>query len=102
MSDTQIRSESQPGQATTEHVQHRHPLIIAAAAYAVIAGVVALIMGFFGRYHPIATILGITALMIGLWAQMVSATRIERIFIVFGIVTAFVGMGLGIAHGGFG
>jgi ABC-type lipoprotein release transport system permease subunit len=31
-----------------------------------------------------------------------SATREERIFLVAGIVAGFVGMGLGIAHGGFG
>jgi hypothetical protein len=33
---------------------------------------------------------------------MVSATREQRVFIMAGIIAAFVGMGLSIAHGGFG
>jgi hypothetical protein len=42
------------------------------------------------------------AFVIGLYAQMVSNTREQRVFIVAGIIAAFVGLGLGIAHGGFG
>ncbi len=51
--------------------------------------------------HLIATILGVTGFGVGILAQMMSATREERIFIVFGVVASFVGMGLGVAHGGF-
>ncbi|MHB1431718.1 MAG: hypothetical protein ACYCVZ_06350 [Streptosporangiaceae bacterium] len=73
----------------------------AATAFTVVAGIVALVTGLIGSYHMIATPLGITGLCVGLWAQMMSATREERIFIVLGVVASFVGMGLGLAHGGF-
>ncbi|MHB1594525.1 MAG: hypothetical protein ACYCO9_21100 [Streptosporangiaceae bacterium] len=57
--------------------------------------------GLIDSSHMVATILGMTGLVVGLWAQMMSATREERIFIVLGVVGSFVGMGLGLAHGGF-
>jgi hypothetical protein len=50
----------------------------------------------------VATVVGVLAFAIGMVAQLVSATREERILIVTGLVAAFVGMGLGFAHGGFG
>ena len=34
-------------------------------------------------------------------AQMISATREERVLIVTGIIAGFVGLALGLAHGGF-
>jgi len=39
--------------------------------------------------------------VVGLYAQMISATREQRILIMTGVVGAFVGMVLGIAHGGY-
>jgi hypothetical protein len=79
----------------------RHPLLNAAAAYTVVAGIASLIVGMLSRDHLAGTILGVTGMVIGLLAQMMSATRAERMVIVFGIVVSFVGMGLGFAHGGF-
>lgn len=81
--------------------QGGHPLIIAAAAYTLVAGVVSMVLGLLNLAHVLVTILGVTAFVIGLVAQMLSATRYERMVIVTGIVAAFVGMGLGFAHGGF-
>jgi hypothetical protein len=80
----------------------RHPLLNAATAVTFVAGVVAFALSLIVRQHLAATIVGMAAFGIGLVAQLVSATRAERIFIVSGLVAAFVGMGLGIAHGGFG
>ena len=48
----------------------------------------------------VATWAGLAALVIGLYAQLVSATREERMLIVTGLVAAFVGVALGLAHGG--
>ena len=76
-------------------------MIIAAGAYTLIAGVVSMVIGLLSLAHVVGTILGVTAFVIGLLAQMLSAHRYERMVIVTGIVAAFVGMGLGIAHGGF-
>ena len=78
-----------------------HPLIIAAAGYTLVAGVVSTVIGLLSVAHVLGTILGVTAFVIGLVAQMLSATRYERMVIVTGIVGAFVGMGIGFAHGGF-
>jgi len=79
----------------------RHPLLNASAAYTVIAGLVSFVLGMLSIQHVAGSILGVTGLIVGLLAQMMSATRAERIVIVFGIVASFVGMGLGLAHGGF-
>jgi hypothetical protein len=79
----------------------RHPVVNAAAAYTVLAGLASLLLGMYDLQHIAGTILGVTGLVIGLLAQMMSATRAERMVIVVGIVASFVGMGLGFAHGGF-
>lgn len=78
-----------------------HALINAAAAYTVVAGVVSLILGMLSIQHIAGTILGVTGMIIGLLAQMLSATRTERMVIVFGITASFVGLALGFGHGGF-
>jgi len=44
---------------------------------------------------------GLAALLIGLFTQMVSETREERIVIVTGIIAGFIGLALGLAFGGF-
>ena len=46
-------------------------------------------------------VLGLVALFVGMYVQLISATREERIIIMTGVVAAFVGAGLGFAHGGF-
>jgi hypothetical protein len=76
-------------------------MIIAAAAYTIVAGLASFVLGMLSLGAIIGTILGVTGFLVGLLAQMLSATRAERMFIVFGIVASFVGMGLGFAHGGF-
>ena len=78
-----------------------HPLIAAGAAYSVLAGLVAVTIGMINTAHVVGSVLGSTGFVVGLVAQMMSITRAERVVIVFGIVASFVGMGLGIAHGGF-
>jgi hypothetical protein len=80
----------------------RHPLLNAAAGLIFVAGIAAFALGLIVRDHLAATVVGVLAFAIGMVAQLVSATREERIFIVAGLVAAFVGMGLGFAHGGFG
>jgi hypothetical protein len=101
MSQTQVRSRSRARQFTLNSDGKRHPLLNAATAYTLVAGLVALVTGFVDGQHVVATILGVTGMGVGLGAQMVSATREERMLIVVGVVASFVGMGLGFAHGGF-
>jgi hypothetical protein len=47
------------------------------------------------------TATGLVAMLVGLYAQMISATREERVLIVTGIIAGFVGFAIGLAHGGF-
>jgi len=79
----------------------RHPLLNVVTALIFFVGIASFALGLIVRDHLSATILGMAAFGVGLVAQLMSATREERIFIVTGIVFGFVGMGLGIAHGGF-
>jgi hypothetical protein len=79
----------------------RHPLENALTAFTFVIGIAAFAIGFIVRAHVAGTVLGIVGFAVGLYAQMVSATREQRVFIMAGIIAAFVGMGLSIAHGGF-
>jgi len=97
---TQTRSRAP--RLTLNSDGRRHPLLNAATAFTFVAGVAAFPLGLIIRQHLAATVIGMAAFGIGLVTQLYSATRAERIFIVAGLVSAFVGMGLGIAHGGFG
>ena len=102
MSEAQARTQSLARRLTLNSDGQRHPLINAAAVYTVLAGIASLTIGMLSIAHVAGTILGVTGMVVGLVAQMMSVTRAERIVIVFGIVVSFVGMGLGFAHGGFG
>ena len=79
----------------------RHPLQNGLAVFTLVAGIVALPAGFIVSQHVLASWAGAASLAVGLYAQMISATRGERMIIVTGLVAAFVGLSLGIAHGGF-
>jgi hypothetical protein len=88
-------------QLTLNSDGHRHPLLNAVAFFTLACGVSAFVLGLYHSQHLIPSILGIIAFGVGLVAQMLSATREQRVLIVAGLVAGFVGMGLGIAHGGF-
>jgi hypothetical protein len=76
-------------------------MLSAGAAYTVLAGLTSVVLGLLDTASTAGAILGVTGFIIGIIAQMLSVTRAERMFIVVGITASFVGMGLGIAHGGF-
>jgi hypothetical protein len=80
----------------------RHPLLNTLTWITFVFGIVSFALGFVDRAHLAACVIGLVALGIGLYAQMMSETREERMLIVTGLVAAFVGAGLGFAHGGFG
>jgi hypothetical protein len=101
---------SEPSQPTRARVRRitlnsdgrPHPLLNAAALLTFFAGIAAFAIGFVVRVHLAATILGAVAFAFGLYVQLISATREQRVLVVTGLVAAFVGLGLGIAHGGLG
>jgi hypothetical protein len=86
-----------------------HPLLNAASFFTLIIGLLSFALGLFLRTGPssvhawaiVAAATGLAGMLVGLFAQMMSATREERIIIVTGIIAAFVGLALGLSHGGF-
>jgi len=80
----------------------RHPVENGLTAFTFVVGMLAFAIGFIVRAHLAGSVLGLVGFAVGLYAQMVSNTREQRVMIMAGIIAAFVGLGLSIAHGGFG
>jgi hypothetical protein len=86
-----------------------HPVLNVVTIFTLVDGLVAFAIGMFVRnaptassaWHIIATATGLAALLVGLPAQMVSATREQRVLIVAGMIAGFVGLALGLSRGGF-
>jgi hypothetical protein len=86
-----------------------HPLLNLASLCVLVAGLVSFVLGMLLRYDSgtgksvaiAAAAIGLGSLLIGLFSQMLSATRVERILLVTGMIAGFVGLSLGLAHGGF-
>lgn len=88
-----------------------HPLENLLAGVTFVLGVVAFLLGLSTGLHAIGLVgadlhvpasgVGVVGTVVGLYAQLVSATTPERWLIVIGIGGAFVGGALGLAHGGF-
>jgi uncharacterized membrane protein HdeD (DUF308 family) len=84
-------------------------MLNALSIFTLVVGVVSFVLGLVIRNVPgtglgmaiVAAVTGLAALLVGLVTQMVSATREQRVLIVAGIIAGFVGLALGLAHGGF-
>ena len=86
----------------------RHPVQNALTIFTLVDGLIAFVLGLIVRnahpgaaVHIIATATGLAALLVGLYVQMVSATRNQRVLIVTGIIAGFVGLAIGLSRGGF-
>lgn len=86
-----------------------HPLINALAIFTLVVGLVSFVLGLVIRNAPsvdslgmaiLTAVTGLVSMLVGLYAQMISATREQRVIIVTGIIAGFVGLALGLAHGG--
>jgi hypothetical protein len=111
MAGTTVRSA---GQHRAHHFTlnsdgKQHKLLNAASLFTLAIGLFSFALGLFLRTGPgglhtwaiVAAATGLAGMLVGLGAQMMSATREERIVIVTGIVAAFVGLALGLSNGGF-
>ncbi|MEW9533661.1 hypothetical protein [Microbispora sp. NPDC049125] len=78
-----------------------HPLENALAVATLVLGIAAFATGFVVRAHMFAAWVGAIGFCGGLYAQFVSSTTPQRSLIIVGVVGSFVGLALGIAHGGF-
>jgi hypothetical protein len=79
--------------------EHRREASLAFLTMA--GGVIAFVLGFLQPTHFVAVCVGIVTILFGLYSQLVSATTAERWINVIGIGLAFMGLGLGLRHGGF-
>jgi hypothetical protein len=87
----------------------RHTVLNAFSVFTLLVGLASFTLGLVIRNIPgsglglaiTTAVTGLVALLVGLCTQMVSATREERVLIVAGIIAGFVGLALGLAHGGF-
>jgi hypothetical protein len=85
-----------------------HPLLNVASFFTLVVGLFSFALGLFLRTGPsgshgwavVAAVTGLVGLLVGLVCQMMSATREERVIIVAGMIASFVGLALGLAHGG--
>ena len=85
-----------------------HPVQNALIIVTLVAGLVSFVLGLVVRnahtaaaVHIIATATGLLAMLLGLYLQMVSSTREQRVLIVTGIIAGFVGLAIGLSKGGF-
>lgn len=85
-----------------------HPVQNALIITVLLVGLVSFVLGLIVRnvhtgpaVHILATATGLYALLIGLYLQMVSSTREQRVLIVTGIIAGFVGLAIGLSRGGF-
>ena len=86
----------------------RHPVQNVLTIFTLVVGLIAFVLGLIVRnahpgtaVHIIATGTGLAALLVGLYVQMVSSTRNQRVLIVAGIIAGFVGLAIGVSRGGF-
>jgi len=87
-----------------------HLLLNITTIFVLLLGLVSFVLGLIIRNVPsadskamaiLAAVTGLVAMVVGLYAQMISATREQRVLIVTGIIAAFVGLALGLGFGAF-
>jgi ammonia channel protein AmtB len=85
-----------------------HPIQNILTIFTLVVGLVSFALGMVVRNaHTgaaviiITTATGLVSCLVGLYVQMISATREQRVLIVTGIIAGFVGLALGLSKGGF-
>jgi uncharacterized membrane protein len=85
-----------------------HPVENILAVFTLVVGLVSFVLGMIIRNaHTdaavivIATATGLVSCLVGLYVQLISSTREQRILIVTGMIAGFVGLALGLSKGGF-
>ena len=105
MADT-TRTGSRTSILNSDGQPHRTINIL--AIFTLVVGLVSFVLGLIVRnVHTgaavivITTATGLAACLVGLYTQMISATREQRIVIVTGMIAGFVGLAIGLSKGGF-
>jgi hypothetical protein len=113
VADTRTPGAEQTGERSSLFGSHgagaSTTMVTSAAALTLVLGLVSFVLGMIVRnmhgapaaFHVIATVTGGLSFIIGMFFQMISGTRNERIILVTGMIAGFVGASLGLAAGGF-
>jgi FtsH-binding integral membrane protein len=109
MADTVERTETRHVAGLTLNSDGQaHTLLNAACIFTFVIGLVSMALGMYLRYGSssfgvalAAGLTGLAGLIVGLVTQMFTATREQRIINVVGMVAAFIGLAMGLGHGGF-
>lgn len=105
-----VRTRSRLPHVTLNSDGQSHPLVNVLAIFTLVIGLVSFVLGLIIRNVPsadskamalTASVTGLVCLLVGLYAQMISATREQRVLIVTGLIAGFVGLALGLGYGGF-
>jgi ammonia channel protein AmtB len=85
-----------------------HPVQNVLTVFTLVVGLVSFVLGMIVRNaHTsdavivITTATGLAACVVGLFVQMISVTREQRIVLVTGIIAGFVGLAIALSKGGF-
>ena len=86
-----------------------HPTINVLTISVFVVGLASFVLGLIIRnlatvtvgWTVVTTVSGLLSMLVGLYTQMISATREQRVLIVTGIIGGFIGFALGLSHGGF-
>ena len=85
-----------------------HPVENLLTIFTLVVGLVSFALGMVVRNaHTSAAVIvittatGLVSCLVGLYVQMISSTREQRVLIVTGIIAGFVGLALGLSKGGF-
>ena len=98
----QSQSQAHLPRLTLNSDGQRHPRENFLTLFTFVVGIAGFAVGWVVHLHFAGLTLGIIGFVVGLYAQLVSNTTEQRIVIMTGIIAAFVGLGLSVAHGGFG
>ena len=105
-----VRTRSRLPHVTLNSDGQPHLLVNILTIFTLVVGLVSFVLGLIIRNVPsaeskgmalTAAVTGLVCLLVGLYAQMISATREQRVLIVTGLIAGFVGVALGLAHGAF-
>ena len=85
-----------------------HPVENILTIFTLVVGLVSFVLGMIIRNAHTgagviitATATGLLACLVGLYVQMISSTRNQRVLIVTGMIAGFVGLAIGLSRGGF-
>ena len=105
-----VRTRSRLPRVTLNSDGQPHLLVNILTIFTLVVGLASFVLGLIIRNVPSADskamaltagVTGLVCLLVGLYAQMISATREQRVLIVTGLIAGFVGLALGLGHGGF-